>query len=338
MAERIIYGFKRLFEVRLLHHYWLDDGSAIFDTLSESIKTKLLLAYDARTFLEILPTPTTANRIKALRGIYKNTATGFVVAVPKSTIIPDDEVFSFVITVTSSDFFNYTALTFIDHKIHELYFAKEDKIYRYKENVPVFSNLTGTSRGVNPEKSLFLSKEIPASALTDKAEFLNLKAEALIQLINSQPGAATQTINEVAANMPVFFHQSDTPAIVPPSGLTGNPENGILLSYEISDNIFGLIHIAATNPIDADLSCITAGSPKERCPVFQIRFKNRSAYRKHIDKNTSLPVSESITPLPLTYNGNAGVKKKPGESIIKVQFQDKDPAKRIEKIYTEIFE
>jgi len=338
MAERIVNGYRRLFEVQLLHHYWLDDASVLFDTLPESRKTKLLLAYDSRFFLEIKPTPSTANKLKAFRGIFKITAPGFIVAVPKGVVVPDNELFSFVITITDTDFFKYTSLTFIDRKIYELYYQPEDKILRYKENVPVFSNLTGVSRGVNPDKSLFLSREIPASIASDKVEYLNITGNALFQLTSSQPGAAKVKLNNIAANMPVFVHQNDSPVIVPPMGLAGTPRNGILLTNEIPDNVFGVVNIAATNPLDNDFSCTLAGVAKNLCPVFQIRFKNRQAVWKYLNKNNGSLISESSTPLPFTYNGNAGAKKKPGESGIKVQYEGNDPTKRIVKVYTEIFD
>ena len=338
MAERIVNGYKRLFEVQLLHHYWLDDASVLFDTLPESRKNKLLQAYDSRTFLEIEPTPTTANKLKAFRGIFKSTARGFMIAVPKDTVISDNELFTFIITITDADFYKYTSLTFINRKIYELYYQPEDKILRYKENVPVFSNLTGVSRGVNPDKLLFLSREIPASTAIDKVEYLNITGNALFQLTSSQPGATKVKLNNIAANMPVFVHQNDSPVIVPLVGLSGTPAKGILLSSEIPDNVFGLINITATNPLDNDFSCTSAGVAKIACPVFQIRFKNRLAVWKYLNKNNGSPISESSTPLPLTYYGNAGVKKKPGESGIKVQYEGNDPTKRIEKVYTEIFE
>jgi hypothetical protein len=338
MADRIVIGYKRLFDVRLLHHYWLDEGSAIYDTLPESKKTKLLLTYDAHTFLEINPTPITSDKIKALKGVFKQTSPGFLVAVPKSKIIPDHEVFSFVITIKNPAFFSYTALTLMNRNIIELYDAVGDKILRYKENIPVFSNLTGASRGANPNKSLFLSKEIPPIAPTDQAEFLNISAGALVQLTSSQPGATTQQINALASKMPVFVHQNDAPVIVPPAGLTGVPFRGILLSEEIPDNVFGVINIVAKNPGNPDFSCTNAGIAKETAPVFQLRFKNRSAYWKYLNKNTGAPVSESSTPLPFTGSGNAGTKRKPGDSFVKVKFENNDPTKRIEKIYAEIFE
>ena len=338
MAERIITGYKRLYEVRLLHHYWLDDGSTLFDSLSESRRNQLLMTFDCRSFLEIIPTLTTSDKLKAFKGVYKQTSLGFIVAVPKSGIIPDDEIFTFIITISDSAFYNYTAFTLMDRKIVERYNKQEDIIYRYKENVPLFSNLTGVSHGVNPDKSLFLSTAIPAPSPSDKAEFLNISAGALVQLTSSQPGAANQQISGSAANAPVFVHQNDSPLIVPPAGMTGTPERGILLTHEIPDSVFGLIRIAAINPGNADFSCTNGGVAKDTAPVFQIRFKNRSAFWRYLNKNSGLPVSESSTPLPFTNSGNAGIKRKPGESAVKVKFENNDPTKRIEKIYTEIFD
>ena len=338
MAERIVNGYKRLFEVRILHHYWLDDGSNLFDGLPENRKTQLLLSYDARTFLDIVPTTSTKNKLSAFGAVFKQSALGIVVAIPATTIVPDDLVLTFVITITDPAFYNYTALTFISHKIYELYYAAEDKIYRYKENVPVFSNLTGASRGAGPSRSLFLSKEIPAPAVDDKVEYLNSTGGALVQLTSSQPGAAIQTIHPIASTAPVFVHQNDTSYLLPPPGLTGAPGKGILLSNEIPDNVFGLINIAMKNPADPDFSCSSSGVAKQTGPVFQIRLKSRSAYWTYRNKNTGAPVSESSAPLPFTASGNAGVKRKPANPMIKVQFESGDPSKRIEKIYTEIFE
>lgn len=339
MAEQIRIGYKRLFEVRVLHHYWLDFGAANFDALPQARKTKLLLTYDCRKFISIQPTKSTENKLKALNGVFKNTALGLVVAVPETAKISDDEVFTFILTITDPDFYTYTSLTFLSHKIVELYYQPTDKILRFKENIPVFTNLTGVSRVLNGEKLLFLSKEIPASDANDKVEFFNISGGALVQLTSDQPGAATQQINADAAVMALFINQKDTPPIVPPAGLTVPIENGILLTPEIPDNVFGLIHISAKNPSDPDYSCTTSGHVKVSFPVFQLRFKNRSAFWKYLNKNTGAEVSESSAPLPLTSSGNAGVnKRKPSEQTVKVHYQNNDPTKRIMKIFAEIFE
>lgn len=338
MSERIVTGYKRLFEVRLLHHYWLDEGSTLFDSLSESRRNKLLLLYDARNYLSVVPTKSTREKLHGLKAVFKTTAAGFLVAISKTTQIADNEVFNFVITATDPAFFNYTALTLSKNRIYEIYHSTEDKIYRFKENVPVFSNVTGASRGAGANKTLFLSKEIPLSSPADKAEFLNLSSGSLLQLLSSQPAAITQQISSVAANAPVFFHQNDSPALLPPHGLSGTPAKGIQLTDGIADQVLGLVSISATRPTDPDFSCTSGGLAKQSCPVFQIRFRNRSAFWKYINKNTGVPVSETATALPFTFAGNAGVKKKPGNSPVKVKFESNNPTKRIIKIYTEIFE
>lgn len=338
MSEKVIIGYKRLFEVRLLHHYWLDDGVTIIDSFQREKKLRVLRDYDISQFLNIMPTPDSENKIKGLKGVFKKTATGFVVAVPKMAVIPDDYFLCFVITVTNASFYNYTALTLVDRKIYELYYLPEKKLYRYKENIPVFSNLTGTSRGSGSDKLLFLSKEIPDTAIDDKAEFLNITGGGLVQLTSNQPDANLQQIGAVATDMPVFHNQNDIPAIVPPPGLTGAPAKGILLGEEIPDNVSGLIHITAKNPADPNFSCTSAHKAKVKAPLFQIRFKNRSAWWRYMDKRTGAVKSESPSPLPLTFFGNAGLGMKPGDPCIKVQFKKGIPSGRIEKIFTEIFE
>lgn len=337
MAEQITTGYKRLFEVRILHHYWLDEGQLIFDNLPESNRDKKLLEYRIDRLISISPTPKTKQLLNGIGAVAKQTNLGLVVAVPGAQIIPDESKFIFTIEIKDSAFFNYTSLTLLDRKIVGCYAPGEDKIHRYKENVPVFSNLTGVSRGAGDTKQVFLSKEIPGLTATDQVESIIISGNALFQLTGSQPGANTQQLNASAVSMPVFHHQQDAPVIIPPPGMVGAPARGIELTPEISDNVFGIIEISAVKPGDADYSCTSGGTAKESYPVFQIRFKNRSVIWKYLRKSNGSAVSESPAPLPLTYSGNAGSKQKPSAGLVKAEFED-NPAKRIVRIFTEIFE
>lgn len=354
MAEIIVRGYHRLFEVHILHHYWLDYGGIIFDNLPENeielgslplaqrqrpTRERQLREYDVSDFLEINPASSTEDKLKGLNGIFKKTATGFLVAVPGEKEIKDDEIFEFFITVKRDDFIRYTAMTLMSSKVREIFFAPEKKIYRYKENVPVFSNLPGTARGVGTERNLFISAEIPAPGSDDEIEFLNIRQGELVQLTSSEPGAARQKIGTRAVDLPVFFNQNDYPKITPPPGLTGAPEKGILLNDEIPDNVFGLIRIAAINSDDADFSCTEGKLARLNAPVFQIRFKSRSAFWRYLNSSTSVISSESSVPLPFTFNGNASESgRKPSNLSVNAEFENDDPEKRIEKLYTEIFE
>jgi len=335
MAERIINGYKRLFEVRLLHHYWLDGGATVFDLiLDQKRKDARLLQYDMRSFLAVTPTATTARALNGLGCVYKNTALGCIVAAPSSAVLPPDAMFECIVTVQNTAFYNYTALTLRPQKIYELYHRPKDKTYRYKENVPILSNLTGASRGAGLNKVLFLSREIPALAADDQVESLVLSGNTLLQLTSDQPGAGTQQFNALATDLPVFVHQGDVPAIVPPAGLAGVPTRGVMLSGDIADDVFALIRLSAVRADDSDFSFIdSSGHAKTTGPVFQIRFKNRSTIWQYFNKSTGAVDSTELHPLPLTHFENAGTKQKPSGGLVKAMKN----GTKITQLVSEIF-
>lgn len=330
MAELIRNGYAKLFEIRLLHHYWLDDGSTVFDAIPGDKKERRLASYDVRALLTIAPTSSTVKALKGLRYIYRETALGCIMVVPKDSVIPDDTIFEFAVTVRDPACFNYTALTLRPQKIYELFYQPEQKEYRYKENVPLLSNTTGTLHG----STLFLSKEIPVSAADALAESLYKSGSALMQLTGDQPGAGTQQLNANAANMPVYCHQGDVSAIVPPTGLSGAPERGILLTDDIPDSVFLLIHLESMRVEGGDFSLVDInGHPKVASPVFQVHFKNRSTFWRYLNKKTGAVVSTEAAPLSLTNYGNAGTKQKPSEGLVKVE----KSGDKITRLVSEIF-
>jgi hypothetical protein len=335
MGEQVINGYKRLFEIRLLHHYWLDEGSTVFDLLADQArKDARLLVYDTRPFLKTTPTAATARTLDGFGGLFKETALGCTVAVPNNAVIPADETLEFIVTVQNHDLLNYTALTLRPRRIYDLYHQAEKNSYRYKENVSVLSNLTGTARGAGATRTLFLSREIPAPAADDQAEALVVSGGALVQLTGDQPGAATQSIGAVATELPVFVHQGDVPVIVPPAGLVGAPARGILLSDGIPDDVFALIRLVPTRADNGDFSFIDVGGhPKITHPVFQVRFKNRSTIWRYLNKGTRAVISTEATPLPFTSFGNAGTKQKPSEGLVKPE----KSGDRITQLVSEIY-
>ena len=82
MAERITTGYKRLFEVRILHHYWLDEGQTIFDNLLESERNKILLDYKGDRLISVSPTPKSQKLLDGIGAVARQTSLGLVVAVP----------------------------------------------------------------------------------------------------------------------------------------------------------------------------------------------------------------------------------------------------------------
>src|SRR5262245_61781423 len=135
MAEAISRRYQRLFDVWLLHHYWLDDGRTLFDKLSDTKRTGRLQGYDARSLLTVVPTTATAHSLSGFRCLFRQSALGFTVVAPANAVIPADTVLEFVVAIQAAEFFDYTALTLRGQKIHDLFNPLDGAVYRYKENV-----------------------------------------------------------------------------------------------------------------------------------------------------------------------------------------------------------
>jgi hypothetical protein len=335
MSEHTTSRYKRLFEVRLLHHYWLDEGATAFDLIDDQVKKdSRLLAYDVRPFLAVKPTQTTEHSLRAFRCLFRPTALGFVVGAPGTAIIPPDTVFAFIGSASDSAFYDYTSQTLRPQKTYELLNPADGIIYRYKENVTVLSNLTGATRATGANTVLFLSREIPAPSASDQVETLVLSGGALLQLTSDGPGATTQQLDAQATNLPVYVHQGDAPAIIPPPGLTGAPARGVRLSADVSDDVFALVSLTAVRADNDAFSFVDAmGAPKAAPPVYQGRFKNRSTVWTYLDKRTGAVDSIEASPLPLTYFGNAGTKQKPSRGFVKAQQIGTKITRLISEIY-----
>jgi len=338
MSERSTNAYRRLFEVRLLHHYWLDDGGQRFDTLSADLQAERLLGYDVRPLLRVAPTPATLKQLSGLRCLFMATGQGFVVAAPSEATFDTNASFSFAISIANGDCLDYTALTFRQQAIQSAAdpndLSPTRVVYRYKADVPVLSNLTGAKRNLGAGNVLFLSRDYPAPAASDAVEAMVLSGGALLQLTSDNPGAATQQLGASAADMPVFLHQGDVPAIVPPAGVVGAPPRGVQLGDDVPDDVFALITLAAVRASDDDFSFVDGtGAPKAPATVYEVRLKNRSTWWTYLDKRTGALDAAEPQPLPLTFFGNAGTRQKPSRGIVKAQTS----GVRITQLVSEIY-
>lgn len=309
MAERLTGTFRRLFDVRLLHHYWLDDGATVFDQMADAGKrTARLLGYDRRPLFDVVPTSVTNGILNGAGCVFRDTALGFIVGAPASAVFADDTVLTFVVSVRNPEVFAYTALTWRPQRIVELFDNADTSVYRYKSNVPVLSNLSGSTRG----SALFLSRDIPGPASADPVESMFVSGTALMQLTSDNPSATAQQVSAQVSDLPVFVHQADAPLIAPPAGLTGVPSRGVRLTPDIGDHAFAVITLTAVRADDAAFSFVDgAGRPKATPPVYDVRFKNRSTVWTYVDQRTHAVQSVAQAPVPLTHFGNAGTQQKP---------------------------
>lgn len=306
-SERIVQGYTRLFELRLLHHYWLDNGANTYDARSESERIQHLLTYDVRKFLDVIPTASTLKTLQGIRAIFLRTSLGFVVVVPKEATLPLSTTFEFRVIVTSPDFYQYTALTLGKQSVIGLLQKASGRTFTFKENVAVFSNSTGVTRGPGPLPELFLSKEYPLPSTDHEIESFENNGGVLEQITSNQPNATSHVLATLAAVAPVFAHQGDVPVITDPTDMVGTvPSRGITLSDEIGPDTYAVIRIDATRADNAAFDCVTnLGTPRVPHPIYQIRFKNRSTTWRYIDLRNPNVVPVTRGPFPLTFHGNA---------------------------------
>lgn len=344
MSERISSKYQVLCQVQLLHHYWLDDGGTLFDSLPKDVLEKAALNlpestptreqhlrnYDVRQFLSINPTSKTSQVLAGLGCLFKNTALGFLLVAPKGLPLPKDLQLEFFLAVTNPDFFTYTALTLQAQPIEEVFRPVQQETDRYKKNVLVLSNLNGTAMTDAGITQLYLSKATPALSDNDRAEALVNISDGLWQLSGDQPDADRFQLSTQISKMPVFVHQGDLAA------------EGILLG-DMPNDVFGLIRLAAIRPDNDEFSLVTAASlPKDNPPVFQVRFKNRSSqwqYYQGSTGKTAPPIFVEPAPLPLTFFGNASTAKrtKPSSGSIDIRLDSSIPPKVL-GINSDIFE
>ena len=340
MAVEIVrIGYRRLLEVRLLHHYWLDDGATVFDTIAdEAVKSQRLLTYDVRRVLTVEPSATTTAAIAGLRGVFRMTGLGFLVAVPDDAVVPLDAAFELFVTVTAPDLANYTALSLRPQPVVDVTDPADTEVtHRYKANVPVLSNLTGASQGTGTDKRLFLSQPyVNGASAGDGVEALVTSGTNLRQLTGDPPDAPFQVLGP-KSDHPVYVHQGDIAPITPPPGSTGAPPGGIELAIDTPPAVAAVIRLVPRRGDDAAFSFANAnGTPRTPTRVFEVHLRNRWTTWRYRKRGDGSITATEADPLPLTYFGNAGTKTKPPTAGISVERDNSNPPK-ITRLVSDIY-
>lgn len=127
-------------------------------------------------------------------------------AMPSNATFPDKVTFKFVVTVCDVNLFNYTAFTLQSQEIYEIYSSAEEKIYRYKKNIPLLSGTLWNIRA--DDKTTFLSENfLERNQLDDdyRLESLFIEDGNLKQFVSDQPDAVPQQIAQ-KDQFPIFVH------------------------------------------------------------------------------------------------------------------------------------
>lgn len=110
--------YQLLFEVTLLHNYFLNNGEETFPSMTNADKEKMLQQFDTDAFAIITPTLETNIVLKNYKMIFKKNKTGFGVYIKvKDELdpfikVPVDLNLKFLIKINDYQFENYTNLDF----------------------------------------------------------------------------------------------------------------------------------------------------------------------------------------------------------------------------------
>jgi hypothetical protein len=336
VVERTRTGYRRLLEIRVLHHYWLDDGATTFDDIADAqLRARRLLRYDARQFLGIAPSSATASRLAGLGGAFRTTGLGCVVAVPEDVDVGTGGSLDFFLTPVAGQLAAYTAMSLRPQPVVEVLDPASGRARRYKEGTPVLSNLTGAARTRDGTKHLYLSSDYPTGT-GDRVEELVAAGGQLRQLTSDPPAPTVQQLGPTA-DLPVFVHQGDAPVVVPPAGVVGAPARGIELTDGVPDAVLAVLRLSPVRTDDDDFSFVDGtGRPRAQGPVFEVHLKNRSTTWRYRRRGDGSVLSTEAQPLPLTYFGNAGTKRKPTPGAIEVDRDPNSPS-RVVRVVSEIF-
>ena len=108
--------YATLFEVHLMHDYFMNRGEVVHEALSYGERENLSRRYRLSAFLDIIPTAYCQKILRGHKMIFKTTQTGFCVAAPLAhggdglLVTPGaDFNLSFALRVSDARFCNYTA-------------------------------------------------------------------------------------------------------------------------------------------------------------------------------------------------------------------------------------
>ena len=110
--------YQLLFEVTLLHNYFLNNGEETFASMTNADKEKMLQQFDTNAFTTITPTLETHIVLKNYKMLFKKNKTGFGVYIKvKDELdpfikVPIDLNLNFLIKINDYQFENYTNLDF----------------------------------------------------------------------------------------------------------------------------------------------------------------------------------------------------------------------------------
>lgn len=262
-------SYETLFELNIRHHYHLDDGDKLFDTLSAADQLALQNRYDVGSFLSIRPVMATRALMAGSRVVCKTTSTGLITGIQYvlnagnlQPLVPpaDADVYSFAITIFDGLFANYSTLPLQ---------APDGMVY-YFTNDPAFSPrvfpfLTATANVYQAGTDYYPGDMVSDSQATPTKLFIAQKKNNLNPtlgatpagnwitdtLVSGKPLTYASTADMVRRSGRVFTYEVSVPGKTPDLIITDRQGNAV--------PIITVLETGPLNTIKTDISALPEG-------------------------------------------------------------------------------
>ncbi|WP_299248449.1 hypothetical protein [uncultured Aquimarina sp.] len=286
MAFRTLY--KTLFEIELLHSYFLDDGLSLFISMNDDDKKEQLKKYNFLDYINIIPSYATQGILKNHKLVLRKGLKGFRIL---GSVVEENDKFklhrflendlklTFLVYIKDYLFDNYTELTKTDNRLY--YFsnikpATETDPYSY---IP----LSSSSDLITDD---FLLTEESTRQLWFDLEQDNIRAEITKRL-------------DLVAELKNDDLITDEGKQILDQSIQKEHGRGLLGIIElrmIGDNTMDVIEIDSTDPNDIKSFLLNP------TPAYKLHFENRKTIWKYIKKSDENEL-ETSSVKPLTRNG-----------------------------------
>ncbi len=206
----IIIEYDTLFEIRILHHYFLNSGLTHFGQMTESEKAASMLRYDSREIFDIHPTSETLRLLASCKAIFRHTATGLIAGIRsvKGENQPDKkraslgfdttDTFTFTVEVKDPGFRNYTSLPLK---------TENETMFLFK-NTEQDSKIEFPSLSVNPALFKNGTTYNPGDMVADQAENPQKLFIAKVRTTQNTTDADAWAVENRADEYPVHYATS----------------------------------------------------------------------------------------------------------------------------------
>ena len=286
MAFRTLY--KTLFEIELLHSYFLDDGLSPYISMNDDDKKEQLKKYNFLDYINVIPTYATQatlrnHKLVLRKGLDSFRILGSVIEennkFKSHRFLENDLKLTFLVYIKDHLFDNYTELTQTDNRLY--YFSNRQP--STEADPYSYIHLSSSNDLITDD---FLLTEESTRQLWFDLEQDNIRAEIATRLDLVAELDNDDLVTDEGKKIIDQYIQKEQ----------GRGLLGIIELQMVGDDNMDVLEIDSTDPNDIKSFLL------DPTPVYKLHFQNRKTIWKYIKKSDENEL-ETSSVKPLTRNG-----------------------------------